>query len=566
MGLLIGLISLMASAGASFALSRVGLTRRLALLATLAAAVATVGVISDPIMLTADEPIATIGAVPLWWPMAPDLSERALVVGLLLSSTIGLLALTLATPSTAEGFGTLFGWLLLALTAACISLTVPPLSFLTPLSWTVAILAAHGALLSSGITPQPDQLPPHLVAGAGAIAAVSGIIAITALLPADTLPAPILVVIALVGALAIAGAPPFAMIRLGLATAPGLISALTVGLILPTIGLGFIVRLLTQLPPLPAPISTILAAIGTIGALGAAIGALRSGSGRELVLWQGALQAGVIVCAAAISDPLTSLAAPALLLALQLHAIAGGLLVTAMEQHQGSDTLDGSPGRVALPLTGVLWFFTTATATGLPLVWSFWGWRWLIEASANRLVWIIAPLIAAAVISLGAGLPLLIRCWYGKTRKRDIGPETILAGLSLTPLVLAGLVPWLAWPLWLSWSPSAPPVLPADPIAWPFVSLALGVGIGGWLLARWANQLPPASDRDQTVIPTWQGVGELLHGLTETASAQATIAILSRGLNRVASILQFAMIIFEQRYYLFGVIIALLAILILMAQ
>ncbi|WP_298820558.1 hypothetical protein [Chloroflexus sp.] len=566
MGLYIGLISLIVSAGACFALTHIGLTRRLGLLAALAATVATTGVIFDPIIPAVTEPITTIGAVPIWWPMSPDLSERAPVIMLLFGGAIGLLALALAAPPDAEGFGALFGWLLLALTAACISLTIPPLSFLTPLSWALAILATHGALISSGAIPAPAQLPPHLVAGAIAVAAVCGIIAMMALLPPETLPEPALLALAVIGALAIAGAPPFAGTRFGTANAPALISTLTVGLVLPTIGLGFIVRLLAQLPPLPPLPGHVLAAIGALGSLGAAIGALRSTSGRELVLWQGAFQAGVIVCAAAISDPLASLAAPALLPALQLHALAGGLIIATIEQRQGSDALDGSPARRALPFTGILWIFTTATAIGLPIVWSFWGWRWLIEALTTRLPWIIAPLIAAAVINMAAGLPLLIRCWYGKPGKHELWPENILAVLILAPLTLAGLIPWLAWPLWLSWSPFAPPVLPADPIAWPLVGLVLSIGLGGWFLARQASLPYASTETDHAVIPTWYGLGEILHGLTEFATGRVTLNALGRGLDRTASMLHIAMIIFEQRYYLFGVIIALLIILVLMAQ
>ncbi|RMD74061.1 MAG: hypothetical protein D6823_12225, partial [Chloroflexi bacterium] len=335
---------------------------------------------------------------------------------------------------------------------------IPPLSFFTPLSWVLAVVSVHGSLLAAGTQHEPDRLPGYLIAGAVAVVAVSSLIATIALQSPDTLPAPVIVVIAIIGALALAGAPPFTGTRLDAVGAPPLIGTLTVGVILPSIGLGFIARILPQLPPLPDLASAVLAATGTLGALGAAFGALRSTSGRELVFWQGAMQAGLVVCASAINAPLAGLAALALLLVIPLHAVAGGLVVAAIERHQGSDTLNGTPAQVRLPLTGVLWIVITATATGFPISWSFWGWRWLSEALVTRLAWAIPPLIAAAVIGLAAGLPLLFRCWYGRSGVSDRGREQILGGLVLAPLVLAGIVPWLAWPLWLSWSPFAPPI------------------------------------------------------------------------------------------------------------
>ncbi|WP_322496034.1 hypothetical protein [Chloroflexus sp.] len=566
MGVTAGLISLLAVAAACFLLSRAGITRRLALLTTLASGLALAGVIIDPLEPAAATPLYSIGAIAVVLPAPVALSERALAGGLLFGGTIGLLALALAVHPGTKGFGVLFGWLALALAAALLSLTIPPLSVLTPLSWALAALAAHGALLASGVTPAPGRLPPHLIAGAVAVVAVSGLIAIMALLPPDTTPATAPVLFALIGALAIAGAPPFAGTRLSFAHAPALVGALIAGLVLPTIGLGFIVRVMPQLPPLPALAGQVLAAAGAIGALGAAAGALRAANGREVVLWQGALQAGVVVCAAAINDPLAGLAAPALVLAVQLHAIAGGIVVAAMIQRQSNDALDGSAAQVALPVSGVLWLLATATATGLPLGWSFWGWRWLIEALATRLVWAIAPLIAAALIGLAAGLPLVIRCWHGQTTTREHWPEGILGGLALAPLVLAGLIPWLAWPLWLSWSPFAPPVLPADPIAWPLIGFAVISGLGGWLLARRSQPFDPPRNTSNAIIPTWQGMGDGLRGLAEAADARTALIVLGRGIDRVASVLHTGMIIFEQRYYLFGVIVALLAILILMAQ
>ncbi|MGC8800688.1 MAG: hypothetical protein ACP5UR_10615 [Chloroflexus sp.] len=565
MGVTIGLIGLLAAAVMCFLLTTTGLTRRMGLFAALAAGLATVGVALDPVVLAPTDPLLTIGAIPLTLPSAVALSERAIVVAILLSGTVGLLALALTAPPSTIGLGALFGWLLISLAAALLSWTIPPLSFFTPLSWVLAVVSVHGSLLAASMQYEPDRLPGYLIAGAVAVVAASSLITTMALQPPDTLPAPVIVVIAIIGALALAGAPPFAGTRLDAVGAPPLIGALTVGVVLPSIGLGFIVRILPQLPPLPDLASAVLAAAGTLGALGAAFGALRSTSGRELVFWQGAMQAGLVVCASAINDPLAGLAASALLLVIPLHAVTGGLVVAAIERHQSSDTLDGTPAQIRLPLTGVLWMVITATATGFPVSWSFWGWRWLSEALVTRLAWAIPPLIAAAVIGLAAGLPLLFRCWYGRAGVNERGREQILGVLILAPLVLAGIAPWLAWPLWLSWSPFAPPILPAEPIAWPFVGLALAIGIGGWFLARHAVS-SPSLNPGEAVIPTWQGMGKVLGWPVEIANARTMLTLIGRGLDRVATLLHTAMIIFEQRYYLFGVIVALIAILVLMAQ
>lgn len=567
MGLIASFISLLTGAAFCFGLAQIGVTRRLALLAALATGLAAIGVIANPLETIPAEPLSSIGALSLVLPAAPDLSERAIAVVLLVGGTLGLLALAVVVPPEVEGFGALFGWLLLALTAALLSLTIPPLSFLTPLSWTLAVIAAHGALIAAGVDPAPDQLPPHLIAGGLAVVAVTGLIAASAALPPDTLPPTTLVGLALFGALALAGAPPFGGARSAFTAAPALVAALITGLTLPTIGLGFVVRLLPQIPPLPVSTGFIMAAIGAFGALGAAFNALNAQSGRDLVARHGALQAGVVVCAAALNEPLAGLAAPALLLSLQMHAVAGGLVSAAIERLQGSDLLDGKQPTSQLPFIGLIWLMTTATATGLPLTWSFWGWRWLMEAATSHHVWVIGPLITAAVIGFAAGLPLLMRCWQGKTPVHTYWPEGMLSLPILIPLILAGFVPWLAWPLWLSWSPFAPPVMPAEPLAWPFIGTAIATGVISWFLLRKPN--PYQTERvpeDPAVSPTWQGMGELLQGMSELADARRLFSILGRGIDRASSSLHTIMIIFEQRYYLFGVMIGLLAILFLMAQ
>ncbi|PMP80502.1 MAG: hypothetical protein C0184_09190, partial [Chloroflexus aggregans] len=93
MGVTIGLIGLLAAAVMCFLLTTTGLTRRMGLFAALAAGLATVGVALDPVVLAPTDPLLTIGAIPLTLPSAVALSERAIVVAILLSGTVGLLAL-----------------------------------------------------------------------------------------------------------------------------------------------------------------------------------------------------------------------------------------------------------------------------------------------------------------------------------------------------------------------------------------------------------------------------------------------------------------------------------------
>ncbi|RMD83208.1 MAG: hypothetical protein D6823_00355, partial [Chloroflexi bacterium] len=150
MGVTIGLIGLLAAAVMCFLLTTTGLTRRMGLFAALATGLATVGVALDPVVLAPTEPLLTIGAIPLTLPSAVALSERAIVVAILLSGTVGLLALALTAPPSTIGFGALFGWLLLSLAAALLSWIIPPLSFFTPLSWVLAVVSVHGSLLAAG--------------------------------------------------------------------------------------------------------------------------------------------------------------------------------------------------------------------------------------------------------------------------------------------------------------------------------------------------------------------------------------------------------------------------------
>lgn len=573
--LYIAIALLLLGSAACFGLSSTIDTRRVGFTAAALCALAGLLLLADPptALRVPDQTLLEIGSASFVLLGSLDVSGRILGVALLGAGALSLTALAAPIAATVRGFGSIFGWSLLTLTAALLSLASPPLSLLTPTLWAVATITGYAALRASGALRNTQAAPHGLALGLlAALLLIGALLGGLNKLGFGQQAPPTAALYALIGILAISGAAPFHSARNEMVAAPAPLGALLYGIIGPTLGLGFLQRGLALLPAMPATWALILAGIGTLGYLGSAAGSLGTERLRPLLSLIAGAQASAILVAAGLNGPLAALAGPTLLVTMILSTAAGGAAVSDLERNTGSDIYTSSEPGPQLRLAGLLWALTGAAALGLPPFLSFWGQRWLLESVLDQQPWLLPLLPAGAILlALAIAAPLL-RFWAAADPRRPTaapGRIDLAAGLlALAPPLLFGIAPQLAWPIWLNKLHSAPQTLPVSIGA---QAGAIAAGLVGTLLAVLVAHSTPAREIEAEsqherarVAP--QGLGAALAPLAWISNPEWLLNGLWDLLSISSRFLRVLVGLFEQRYYLLGVLVALVTIMLLMAQ
>lgn len=564
------LIILLGAATLCFGLGQVLPTRLLGFGAALAALAA--ALLNGLAPVSATEPVELLQLYALSLSLTPELGagERALAAALLGGGGAVLLALAGAIAPALRGFGTLFAWALLVLAAALLSLGAPPLSLAQPLAWALLAIAGYGALRASGAAGAGD-LPP-LSLGAGLLASMllaGGLLAGGTGVAAGEVPAWPAALCGLLAVLALAGAPPLVGARAEAALTPAALGALVYGMAAPTAALSWLLRSVANLPVLPQGWAIALGLIGGLGMLACGAGALGEPRLRTLLSWAAAGQVAAVIAASGLLGPLAALAGPGLLVALLLSLVLAASAAASFEQSTGSDRYDLSLGG-GRPLVGALWALGALGLLGLPPLWGFWPRLWLMQAAAEEQPWLLAPMLAGLVLLSLALLAPLGRLWAKDTIVPTSSPWAALIAAALVglPLLVLGLAPGLVWAGWLSQIAFAPEQLPLTPTV---QALALLVAMFLLVLALAIARARPARvlarDPDEPPVALAPAaLGAALRPLAWLGDPAPALRALWAGLTRASAALRLLIGLFEQRYYLLGVLGALITIMLLMAQ
>jgi formate hydrogenlyase subunit 3/multisubunit Na+/H+ antiporter MnhD subunit len=367
--------------------------------------------------------------------------------------------------------------------------------------------------------------------------------------------------------------------------------------------------------------------IGTGGLLVSGAAALRERHMRRLLGWQMSGQAGVVLLALALGGPLAKLAASALLVNMVAATLAAALAIAVLEHITGSDDLTQDLAEKqgvihALRIPGFVWALAAMAALGLPPFWGFWGRYWLVQALEGRAAWVLPFMFAASTLAALAYLVPLARYWWpgdwrsrarskakesrvpisgrlllqdtgkrgssetGKLSVQSAGMQTqerkttplphylspltyaLLPALVLVPLLLAGVAPSYVWDGWLRWllDEPLPFVIPYPLLLGNIIVLVSGLLV--WPFVRritWKRRT--RSDEDMV------HVGLAPDALANSLAPLAQIGRPNALLHNVWNVLKlfnkgvsFALAPFEQRYYLAGVVLALISLIVLIAQ
>ena len=528
--------------------------------------------ISQPWMLTESEPLLI--ALQL------DAANWVFVLLVLAGGGLSLLALALAVPATVRGFGGLFAAALAALCFSAIGLANQS-PVLLPFAWSLVGLLAFLALRASGALSGSDAPVVVLLAGLLGALVLVGAALLGSELPPGTPVALAAVICWLLLALLSFGAPPLHGAWQDLAAAPAPLAGALLTLGLPLLGgFAFIGYLQTQRASIPDGWRLAFTLLGLLALSACAAGALGTSRLRKLLGWQFSAQLGLLLVCAGQGGVALALVAPALLLNAALAALLGFLAVAVIERRAGSDDLAEIVPSEALIWPGALLLVSAASAVGLPGVWGFWPRRWLLDVLLGSAAWAVPPLLAASsALALALAAPLA--AFWRRAAHRSGEPAlasasalnrmTIVGALAALPLLALGVAPQLAWAGWLGELPGV-----AAPGAAPPLPRTLGL-VGGGLAALALLGIPwlvranvpaaPAAEPDQpSALALPAALGESLSGLAWLATATGAFVGGWQLLLRASAALRRGLSLLEQRYYLAGLLIALILVLLLFIQ
>ncbi len=506
-----------------------------------------------------------------------DALSWALALTALLGGGLALLILALGLPIGLRGFGGLFAAALLAIFVSVAGLANFSAALL-PFAWGMVALLTFLALRSSGALAGSEAPVIVLLAGL-----CSALVLLGAVLLGPALPGTPVVVAALICwallSLLVFGAPPFHAALQQLAEAPAPLAGALLTLGLPLLGGSALIRFMAgQGAGVPAGWRLAFTLLGLLTLFAGAAGALGSTHMRRWLAWQFSGQMGAVFVAAGQGGGALSLAAPALLINGVVSTLVCFLAVALLERRTGTDDLTAMALDAPLIGPGALLLVGAASAVGLPGVWGFWAHSWLLNDMVTRAPWVVAPLLAGSTLLALAFLPPLTVFWRRDATARPAGapaPESrlplVLGWLAALPLLILGIVPQLAWNGWLAQlqpllgASATPPWLPATLGLVASASAAL-VLVGTPLLVQARAPRGTGSQAPVAGALAPQGLGESMRLLTQLGLSQAAFEAGWNALLRTSDLLRRGLALLEQRYYLAGLLIAVIVVILLFVQ
>jgi len=520
----------------------------------------------------------TIDNRPIRVSLQLDALSWAPALLVLFGGGVALLALALVLPLNLRGFGGLFAAAQLAILATVAGLANQNL-LLLPFAWSLGALLTFLALRASGALSGSEAPVIVLLAGlSGALLVLGAALLMPSTAPGASLARSELICWTLLGLLAL-GAPPFQAWLQRLAEAPAALAGMLMTLGLPLLGGVALIRFYSA-PAASVPNNwrLILTGLGIVTLLICAAGAAGATQLRRLLSWQFSAQMGLLLLAIAQGGAAVAVTAPALLANGALSTLVCYVAVAVLERRAGIDDLARIALREPLIWPGALFLLGAASAIGVPGFWGFWPRRWLFDELARTTPWAIAPLLAGSTLLALAFLPALASFWrrtgmspideqVGPWRERP-APAVLVGAVGAVPLLIIGIAPQIVWNGWLSGARGAvaAPALPGGlaQAACAVVALLLVCTPLVLLLRRSSARTAAPADSTGIIVPA--ALGESLGWLASSGMATATFVGVWHGMLFGSRSLLRALLLLEQRYYLAGLLIAVIVVIMLFIQ
>ncbi|HEU5098917.1 MAG TPA: hypothetical protein VFU22_07860 [Roseiflexaceae bacterium] len=515
-----------------------------------------------------------------------DAANWGLALLTLLGSGLALLALALAVPRNVRGFGGLFAAALLAICAVLGGLANQDAALL-PFLWALAALLIFLALRASGALSGSDTPVTVLMAGLGGALLALGALLIMSAAPIGGAPLSLaLIGWTLAGMLAL-GVTPFHTPAQSLAEAPAALAGALLAPGLPLLGGYALISFAAgNGAALPRSWRVGMTLIGLLTVLACAAGALGTTRLRQLIAWQFGAQAGLVLLALAYTgaNPADRVAPAAVAAALlangAIATITCYLAVAVLERRAGTDDMAEIELRDPLRLPGLAMLVGAASAIGMPGSFGLWTRRWLFDELAWAAPW-AAPVVLAgsALLALAWAAPLAL--FWRRPLAATLDQQSLAASrptvvmfmalAAAAPLLILGIAPGLAWNGWLAdlQSDLAPgagaPALPGALGQGASLLAALALVVLALFARSRRYSLLGDQLRRAGVAAPW-ALGESLRGLAWLATAAEAFAGAWQACLGLSRWLRRGMALFEQRYYLAGLLIAVILVIMLFIQ
>lgn len=501
---------------------------------------------------------ATLDGRVIWLALQLDQLTWPVSLVLTLGSALTLVRLAITLPASLRGFGGLFAALLLFDAAVLAGLSLQDLTLL-PFFWALAALLGFSALRASGAFAT-DGLPRSLLAGlGGALVLVSAVLALPGDIP-GAVPAAGAMVGWLLAALIALGAPPFHAGLDEAAAAPAGIAAGLVPLGVPLLGSVGLIRFLAGPVNISSNWYLVCTIFGVLTFVVCAAGALSERRLRRLLGWQFSAQLGLVLVALGQGPVVLAQMALPLLLNSVLSTLAGYLAVAALEQRAGTDDLRELSAVGPLLVPGIAMTLAAASAVGVPGTWGFWL-RLRLYADLSATVPVMASLVLAAHTLLAlAFVGPVIAFWRVRSRPTPEAPRTfdsaaaaLVPALAALPLLAFGVAPHLAR------SATALPGVMLQLLSVGAALLLLGLPL---LTQRRERVVLDPETRSTTPVP--DALADSVRWLAWLGEPEQAFRGSWTGLHRGSQLLQRALAVFEERYYLAGLMIAVVMVILFM--
>ena len=500
---------------------------------------------------------------------------------LLLGSAAGMIGLIHSLPYQLRNYGRLLALLLFHVTIILIGVAAQD-SILRVFAWGLAAMIGGIIMRLSGALPGSDT--PLISIVGGIAGAIMLLVAVTwrQYIPSGPLPGALIVCWTLAAFLGM-GLAPFHGYVAGMSSAPAILAIFLVPLGIPLLGaVTFIDMMSTQGPLISEYWRTVLIIVAIISALGTAVGAIGSTRLRTLYGWHSSSVYAVLVLAAVSDLQILAYGVPVLLITAMLSLCIIALSIALIETRNYTDDLLKLRPRARVGFAGVLLFVAVAASIGLPGTIGFISRWWMAEVLMIHAPWIIiAILISGSVLGL-AWSGALSTIW----RRIPKGTNPDLPVISAIPtfvallspivfagaLLLTGFVPQLLWKLWLDPlqdrsafdSVITPPSMPGIELQLILTAVSvLLVAVPIYASRLRQRDIANPNDVGSTSVPP-VATAESLSFLSSFVNPTRLLASIWELLIRFGNALQWVLRLGEERYYVAGLVLGLIVIVLLL--
>lgn len=525
----------------------------------------------------------------------------------LLGGCVGLLYLAQSLGGSLVGYGRLWAALLLMLVGVLVGVLAGDWLVLA-FGWGVALL---GGAMARQVVGGDDQRP---LAALG-IAALSGFALLTAILgfalrPNDPtsgsyafadidaslhvttwLPLLLASIIAL-------GLPPFGRMLSDDEGTPPALHGLIIACGVPLLAIYTLLRVVgLTFGTWPVAWFHTLTIVGTLGLIAGAAHALQARRFGPLVGWQAVAQWGLTLVVLGQYNPRSALGDPTnalvLLTTLTLAlssiwtTLTGACALGALEQRTGSDQIGGQPRlRAPLRAAGLVYALSALTVVGIPPLLGFWTRRWLLTALASSPLVLLILIAGSGLLALSYLGPLTTFWRIDPAQRSNDSNESAWAN---TPVLLVSAIPVVVFSLapnvllqtaLLSALGALQPLAKATamleasyltPSTQLLIAGMLGLLIIGAMRTRATQPMAiwtggEALDHEEGTPHAPQAIGYSLRGLALLANPHRVLSTVGTSLEWLSDRVSWVFQVFSGRYYLTGVLIAALTLILLLVQ